>query len=552
MSSLQEKDKKNLEARLKQVDFSSDRYELKEIIGGGCWGVVCRGYDNELEKEIAIKLIAPDETGKKQMEERNIDLEKAAKKEAEQIELAACANIVPRKFELDDNKNPFIVMPLYNRFFSDIIDDEMGIPWIIKYARDIAQGIKEVHELGRAHCDLKPDNLAYDEKKDRVLITDFGTATYATFGRTESPRDNLGFLYTRAPELFKKNSHPSKSSDVYAFGNLLYKMFTGEYVFQKEIDELIGKNGIEDINDTMDEFFEHNDYHDIAAERIEKSDIPDEFKNLIMNCINENYYNGDRLLDSLEKSIGEYEKNRIKKDISKEFRAELFRKFKRASLTAVGVATFVTLFAWMIYFAPRPDYSQKTDFMAHAQEKGIDESNILFLREKEYDVPEPDKKRDYEELLYYHRDIRGGNSLADKIVDIWIKTAEERGYMLNKGDNIHVRHVNLFREEHLAGSYPYHSDMIKDLLGYAMKINAVGNKVDLEDTLAVALLGVQKVREAQKAANSCDFDKYVNAKINGEYVIPAEEQNFLKALANKVSQQIPQKVRLEQDLYQSE
>ena len=47
--------------------------------------------------------------------------------------------------------------------------------------------------------------------------------------RSSFPRDNIGEIKTRAPELFKENSHPTFSSDVYSLGALTGRLLTGEY-----------------------------------------------------------------------------------------------------------------------------------------------------------------------------------------------------------------------------------------------------------------------------------------------------------------------------------
>ena len=54
-------------------------------------------------------------------------------------------------------------------------------------------------------------------------------------------------------------------------------------------------------------------------------------------------------------------------------------------------------------------------------------------------------------------------------------------------------------------------------------------RIDLEDTFAIARLGEDLVRRAQRAAGSFDFQRYIVAKdVAGEYIIPKEEQKFLK------------------------
>ena len=59
--------------------------------------------------------------------------------------------------------------------------------------------------------------------------------------------------------------------------------------------------------------------------------------------------------------------------------------------------------------------------------------------------------------------------------------------------------------------------------------NEETGKVDLEDALAMTRLGETKVRNAQRAAESWDFADYITAKDKqGKFIIPAEEQEFLK------------------------
>ncbi|HHE36401.1 MAG TPA: hypothetical protein ENL16_01135, partial [Candidatus Woesearchaeota archaeon] len=47
--------------------IDSERYELKELLGRGCWGVVYAAYDKILEEEVAIKILSPNQIGLEQM-----------------------------------------------------------------------------------------------------------------------------------------------------------------------------------------------------------------------------------------------------------------------------------------------------------------------------------------------------------------------------------------------------------------------------------------------------------------------------------------------------
>jgi len=219
------------------------RYITNEemFVARGNWGKVYRCYDRVMEDFRAIKILDPSAIALEQMKERGLDAIKAIKKEAN--ELVNAAYIVPRKFEIDNKGRPFIVMPFFERFFSDIIEENSSdrlYLWhgldedsVFKYMLSLIQGINEVHlKLKRAHCDIKPDNFAVDENGN-VLVCDLGTSTYLSYG-SEFSRENMGFLLTRAPECFIAGSHPDEKSDLWSIGALFYRLFTGEYPFEAE------------------------------------------------------------------------------------------------------------------------------------------------------------------------------------------------------------------------------------------------------------------------------------------------------------------------------
>ena len=88
----------------------------------------------------------------------------------------------------------------------------------LKVLHSIASGVRDVHEQGRLHRDLKPDNMKIDNN-GTLKIFDFGLAKEAGGSGTKNFYYSPGFT---SPEAFKKNAFGlheySEAVDVYAFG----------------------------------------------------------------------------------------------------------------------------------------------------------------------------------------------------------------------------------------------------------------------------------------------------------------------------------------------
>ncbi len=218
----------------RQLPFYVGRYRCEEYLGGGMADVY-RARDSELPRDVAIKILKPE----------NRTDEEARRSFVEEAQLASqCCheNIVATYDKGDYDGSPFIVMEfLRGQSLRAIIRKrEVGdLNRILRIALQIAQGLECVHQQNIIHRDLKPDNVNVDAN-GRVKLVDFGIAKQAEWNRTQAGLTK-GTASYMAPEQVMGEG-VSFRTDIWAFGVLLYELLTaGQRPFQAEtISDLWG------------------------------------------------------------------------------------------------------------------------------------------------------------------------------------------------------------------------------------------------------------------------------------------------------------------------
>jgi Tfp pilus assembly protein PilF len=106
----------------------------------------------------------------------------------------------------------------------------INLPEATCITRQVAAALTAIHDAGILHRDIKSSNIMLDGSGEqvRVCVMDFGLAhAYLTDGRTMTALGVAGTPAYMAPELFRREP-PSKATDVYAFGIVVYEMLTGQ------------------------------------------------------------------------------------------------------------------------------------------------------------------------------------------------------------------------------------------------------------------------------------------------------------------------------------
>lgn len=105
----------------------------------------------------------------------------------------------------------------------------------------LVMGLFTLHYNGYVHQDIKPSNVLVD-KDGRVVLMDFGViAALRQRGPVGKKRNRLiaGTPRYMAPELLRGDSRPSKASDWYSVGLMVYEALTGWRPYQTSRERLL-------------------------------------------------------------------------------------------------------------------------------------------------------------------------------------------------------------------------------------------------------------------------------------------------------------------------
>lgn len=190
----------------------ADRYRLLDRLGAGGMSVVWRAHDEVLDREVAVKVLAPGQA----LSDRIL------------VEARAAARLRhPHVVEVYDfGRSPsFIVMELVNgRSLNDLLTGG-PLPWrvAVTIGAQVAAALAAAHDRGIVHRDVKPGNVMVTASG--VKLVDFGIS--ASTGEADLIGGQvLGTPAYLAPE--RIDGGPVRpATDVYALGLLLHLMLAG-------------------------------------------------------------------------------------------------------------------------------------------------------------------------------------------------------------------------------------------------------------------------------------------------------------------------------------
>ncbi|MFO0868920.1 MAG: protein kinase [Pirellulales bacterium] len=203
------------------------RYEVERMIGAGGMGVVFKAFDAELNRPVAIKVLAPFLAGSG-----------AARKRFAREARAAAAivheHVVPIHNVETDRESPFLVMQyIAGESLQSRIDRTGPLQTceILRIGLQIASGLSAAHQQGLVHRDIKPSNILLEQGVDRALISDFGLARTADDAALTRSGVHPGTPQFMSPEQASGDVVDARS-DLFSLGSVLYTIATGRPPFR--------------------------------------------------------------------------------------------------------------------------------------------------------------------------------------------------------------------------------------------------------------------------------------------------------------------------------
>ena len=202
-------------------------YRVEEVIGAGGMGIVYRGLDESLQRQVALKTLVPALAADPEFVAR-------FKREAQSAAALNHPHITQIYSIGQEGTVPFFAMELIRGRSLEALMKERG-PLdpleVAGYVVQAAQGLRHAAQRKLIHRDIKPSNLMLSED-GIVKITDFGLAKAAKSDtRLTSTGEVLGSPGYISPEQAEGGAIDARS-DIYSLGATFYHLVTGKLPFE--------------------------------------------------------------------------------------------------------------------------------------------------------------------------------------------------------------------------------------------------------------------------------------------------------------------------------
>jgi serine/threonine protein kinase/tetratricopeptide (TPR) repeat protein len=207
-----------------------ERYEVRGYLGHGGHGIVYRVFDRAVQREVALKLLAPERETPSGL--RRLSQEVRVARDVQDPRIV-------RIFDLGTSpQGTFITMELVDGpSLKEVLrEGPLSIERALGIAVQIFEGLTALHRLKIIHRDVKPGNILL-AGGTAAKLADFGLAYHLDRQETQATRTEglVGTLDYLAPEQIV-GKRAGRESDLYAAGLVLFEMLAGRLPYEANSD----------------------------------------------------------------------------------------------------------------------------------------------------------------------------------------------------------------------------------------------------------------------------------------------------------------------------
>jgi serine/threonine protein kinase len=203
------------------------KYEIIDDLGQGGMATVYIGYQKDVDRKVAVKVLPPHPGLEEQFKER-------FQLEAKTIARLQHPHILPLyDYGVEDDIFYLVMAYVEGGSLEEYLSDApLPLDTIEKLLHEVAGAMDYAHRQGIIHRDIKPGNILMDGE-GHALLADFGIAKLSEGGTNLTGSAVIGTPAYMAPEQAQGLPVDARA-DIYALGVVVYQLITGQQPFEAD------------------------------------------------------------------------------------------------------------------------------------------------------------------------------------------------------------------------------------------------------------------------------------------------------------------------------